>query len=138
MTKSDGERRISLHEKPAILTLHSDKNIESVSADDLGELTDLSRRRRERIARSSRDTARAERVYSSEPLTAYRYDPNLARSEKVAVTVKTTLQLHKNDRQEEQIKKPSPDVFGREVARSYVYGFVGAFCVLHDRFQRTL
>lgn len=138
VTMSDGERRISLHEKPAILTLHSDKNIESVPADDLGELTDLSRRRRERIARSSRDTARAERVYSSEPLIAYRYDPNLARSEKVAVTVKTTLQLHKNDRQEEQIKKPSPDVFGREVARSYVYGFVAAFSLSHDRFNWTL
>lgn len=77
-------------------------------------------------------------VFSSEPLIAYRYDSDLARDEKVVVTVKTTLQLHKNDRQEEQIKRPSPDVFGREVARSYVYGFVAAFPLSYDRFNWTL
>jgi len=33
-----------------------------------------------------------------------------------------------------QIKRPSPDVFGREVARSYVYGLVAAFSLSHDRF----
>ena len=138
-TISEGERRISPREKSTILALHSDKNIQPVPADDVGKLTDLTRqRRRERIARSSCDTNGAEPVCSSEPLIAYRYDPNLARSEKVAVTVKTTLQLHKNDRQEEQIKRPSPDVFGREVARSYVYGFVAAFSLSHDRFNWTL
>lgn len=77
-------------------------------------------------------------VFSSEPLIAYRYDPDLARNEKIAVTVKTTLQLHKNDRQEEQIKRANPDVFGREAARSYVYGFVAAFPLSHDRFNWTL
>ncbi|HEY2990442.1 MAG TPA: hypothetical protein VGL11_22190, partial [Candidatus Binatia bacterium] len=80
----------------------------------------------------------AEPVFTSEPLIAYRYDPGLARNEKVAVTVKTTLQLHKNDRQEEQMKRPSAEVFGREAARSYVYGFVAAFPLSHDRFNWTL
>ena len=135
----EGERRIPRREKPTFLTVHSDKNIQPLAAANLEKLTDLTRRRgRERIARSSRDTYGAKPVCSSEPLIAYRYDPNLARSERVAVTVKTTLQLHKNDRQEEQIKRPSPDVFGREVARSYVYGFVAAFPLSHDRLNWTL
>jgi hypothetical protein len=68
----------------------------------------------------------------------YTYDPNLARDEKIVITVKTTLQVHKNDRQEEQLKRPSSDVFGREAARQYVRGFVAAFPLDHDRFEWSL
>jgi hypothetical protein len=91
-----------------------------------------------RANRSLRGRGDAEPVFSSEPLIAYKYDPELARNEKVAATVKTTWQLHKNDRQEEQMKGPSSDVFGREAARSYVYGFVVAFPLSHDRLNWTL
>lgn len=90
------------------------------------------------VTRSFRDMREAEPVFSSEPLIAYKYDPTLAWNEKVAVTVKTTLQIHKNDRQEQQLKRPSPDVFGREKARSYVYGFVAAFPLSHDQLNWTL
>ena len=128
------------------LTRHTD-NAE-LFTDSLGHNTEptapvtlqrLLRLRREReIDSSVRGRNDVTSLHSSEPLISYKYDPSLARNEKVAVTVKTTLQLHKNDRQEEQAKRPNPDVFGREAARSYVYGFVGAFALSHDRFNWTL
>ncbi len=135
------EGRISEGDKPTILRLHSDKNIKPVRVNGLRKLTGLRQRHKsERNVLSSHDTDVEEQICTSEPLVSYRYDPQLARREKVAVTIKTTLQLHKNDRQEEQINKPSPDVFfGREVARSYVYGFfVVAFPLSHDQFNWTL
>jgi len=139
MTIPEDEGRISQGDKPTILRLHSDKNIKPVRVNGLRKLTGLSQRHKnERNVLSSHDTDVEEQICTSEPLVSYRYDPQLARREKVAVTIKTTLQLHKNDRQEEQINKPSPDVFGREVARSYVYGFVAAFPLSHDQFNWTL
>lgn len=105
-------------------------------ADELRGLTDLGRFRKPRSPGSRHDNAGAPCL--SERLIAYRYDPSLARGETVVATVKTTLQLHKNDRQEEQIKRPNPEVFGREVARSYVYGFVAAFPLVHDRLSWSL
>src|SRR5688572_687713 len=98
----ESELHIPSREKQSSLKRHSDESIEHAPVGDLGKLTDLPQeRRRKRTGRTSRSTDCAEPVSSLEPLIAYRYDPNLARNERVAVTVKTTLQLHKNDRQEE-------------------------------------
>lgn len=83
-------------------------------------------------------TASGESVFSSEPLIAYRYDPGLARREEVILTVKATLQLDKNDRQIKRMKRPNPEVFGREAARPYVLGIVAGFSLAHDRFDWTL
>jgi hypothetical protein len=128
-TIAKGEGPHSLRQKPDILTLHSDGSTR----------TDLIRQRRaERIARTSRGTAGLEPVFSSEPLIAYKYDPGLARREEVVVTVKTTLQLEKNQRQEEYMKRPNAEVFGREAARPYLLGIVAAFSLAHDRFDWTL
>jgi hypothetical protein len=85
-----------------------------------------------------RDTGGADPVFSSEPLIAYKYDPGLARREEVVVTVKTTLQLEKNQRQEGYMKRPNAEVFGREAARPYLLGIVAAFSLAHDRFDWTL
>ena len=144
-TIARGERRSSLRQKPNIPKLHSDesnrevKDIKRVATDDLGKLKDFIRRRKaERIARSSRVAAGAEPVFSSEPLIAYRYDPGLARDQEAVITVKTTLQLEKNDRQAEHMKRPSPEVFGREAARPCVLGIIAAFSLAHDRFDWTL
>ena len=135
----EAERRSSRREKPTFLTVHSDKNIEPVTAAKLEKLTDLTRRRgRERIARSSRDTYGAKPVCSSEPLIAYRYDPNLARSERVAKQLRRRYSCTKTTAKKNKSKAKSPDVFGREVARSYVYGFVAAFPLSHDRLNWTL
>ena len=57
-------------------------------------------------------------VFSSAPWIADYYDTRLAWSDKVVLTVKTTLHVHKKDRQEQQIKWPSPDGFGWEAPRS--------------------
>jgi hypothetical protein len=134
-----GERRISLRHKPTISKLHSDKNIERVPADDLGKLTDFIRQRRtKRIVRSSHGTAAAEPVFSSEPLIAYNYDPSLAQHEEVIFTVKTTLQLEKNDHQADLMKRPNLGVFGREAARPYVLGIVAVFSLAYDRFDWSL
>lgn len=117
----------------------SDKNIEPVPADDREKLTDFIRRRRTvRTTRSSRGTAGAEPVFSSEPLIAYRYDPGLTRDEQVLLTVKTTLQLEKNDRQATHMQRPNAEVFGRAAARPYVLGIVAAFSLAHDRFDWSL
>jgi hypothetical protein len=94
--------------------------------------------RKNQVARPQRHKGEAEPVFSSEPLISYKYDPKLGRNERVVVTVKTTLQVHKNDRQEEQMKRPTPEVFGREAARRYVPGFVAAFSLSHDRLDWSL
>lgn len=108
-------------------------------ADDLRKVADfIKKRKAPRAARSSRGTAGAEPGFSSEPLIAYKYDQGLARQEEVMLTVKTTLQLDKNDRQEEHMKRPNAAVFGREAARPYVSGIVAAFSLAHDRFDWTL
>jgi hypothetical protein len=108
-------------------------------ADDLGKFTDFIRQRRtNRSTRSSRGTAGTEPVFSSEPLIAYKYDPGLARREEVMVTIKTTLQLEKNQRLEGHMKRPNPEVFGREAARPYLLGIVAAFSLAHDRFDWSL
>jgi hypothetical protein len=87
---------------------------------------------------SSTGCAGEAEVFSSEPLTAYSYDPQLARSESVILTVKTTLQLEKNVRQGETLKRPGQVVFGREVARPYVWGLVSAFSLSYDRIDWSL
>ena len=115
------------------------ENIKSVPADDLRKLTDfIKKRRTKRIARSSHGTAGAEPVFSSEPLIAYEYDPSLAQHEEVIFTVKTMLQLEKNDYQAELMKRPNLGVFGREAARPYVLGIVAAFSLAYDRFDWSL
>jgi len=132
-------------EKPNNLPQHSDKssrqveNVQRVPADDLRKVTDfIKQRKAPRTARSLRDTSGAEPVFVSEPLIAYKHDPGLARREEVVVTVKTTLQLEKNQRQEEYMKRPNAEVFGREAARPYLLGIVAAFPLAHDRFDWTL
>ena len=95
-------------------------------------------RRKKRLARVSKGTARTERVFSSEPLMAYKYDPELAQHEKVMLTVKTTLQLEKNDHQADLMKRANLGVFGREAARPYVLGIVASFSLSYDRFDWSL
>lgn len=134
-----GNPRISLRQKPHISKLHSDNKIEPVPAGDREKVTDLiNQDRTNRSARSSHGNAGTEPVFSSEPLIAYKYDSGLARREEVVVTVKTTLQLEKNQRQEEYMKRPNAEVFGREAARPYLLGIVAAFPLAHDRFDWTL
>jgi hypothetical protein len=100
---------------------------------------DINRQRRiNRITRSSHVTGGIEPVFSSEPLIAYKYDSGLGIREDVMLTVKTTLQLEKNDRQAEHMNRSSADVFGREAARPYVQGLVAAFSLTHDGFDWSL
>jgi hypothetical protein len=113
--------------------------VRSRSAVTLTKIANLTKDLRKKRLRSRlRELHEPEPIFSSEPLISYKLDPRLARNEKVVVTVKTTLQVHKNDRQEEQMKRPSPDVFGREAARCYVHGFVAAFSLSHDRLNWSL
>ena len=91
-----------------------------------------------RIADSFDATVSAKTAFSSEPLIAYKYDPSLAQHEEVILTVKTTLQLEKNDFQAELMKRPNLKVFGRETARPYVLGIVAAFSLGYSRFDWTL
>jgi hypothetical protein len=131
--------------KPNHLPHHSDEssrqleNVQRMPADDLKKVTDsIKQRKASRTPRSSRGNSGAEPVFSSEPLIAYKYDPGLGRHEEVMLTVKTTLQLEKNDFQAEHLKRPSPKVFGRVAARPYVLGIVAAFSLAHDRFDWSL
>ena len=106
---------------------------------ELGQFPDfIEHIKKKRVSRSSLDSGQTAPAFSSEPLIAYKFDRKLARDEKIVVTVKTTLQVHKNDRQEEQMRRPCSDVFGREAARSYVQGFVAAFPLSHDRLHWSL
>lgn len=139
MKKSIAQRQISLRQKPNISKLRSDKNMEPVPANDREKLTNLvTQRRTTRTASFLHGNARIEPVFSSEPLISYKYDSALGRREEVVVTVKTTLQLEKNQRQEEYMKRPNAEVFGREAARPYLLGIVAAFSLAHDRFDWTL
>jgi len=85
-----------------------------------------------------RDMAHTQPFFWSAPLVSFDYDPGLARDETIIATVKTTLQVHRNDRQDEQQKRPRADVFGREHPRRYVYGFAAAFSLRHDRLDWDL
>jgi len=108
-------------------------------ADNLGNRTDLIRPlRTKRKAFPSHGAAGTEPVFSSEPLLAYEFDPSLAQEEEIIFTVKTTLQLEKNDYQAQLMKKKNLGVFGREAARPYVLGIVAAFPLAFDRFDWTL
>jgi hypothetical protein len=115
------------------------ENIKSVSAVSLGKFTNFVRQRRTKgIDRSFRGTNGPEPVFSPEPLIAYKYDPSLAHHEEVIFTIKTTLQLEKNEHQAELMKRPNLGVFGREAARPYVLGIVAAFPLACDRFDWSL
>ena len=115
------------------------ENIKRMPADNLGKQTDFIKSlRTKRIARSLRGTGGAEPVFSSEPLIAYKYDSSLGQHEEVIFTIKTTLQLEKNDHQADLIKRPNLGVFGREAARPYVLGIVAAFSLAYDRFDWSL
>jgi hypothetical protein len=88
--------------------------------------------------RSSKVIAGTKPIFLSEPLIAYRYDPSLAQREEVILTVKTMLQLEKNEYQAELMKKPNQGVFGREAVRPYVLGMVAAFSLAYNRFDWSL
>ncbi len=144
-TAAKGQRARFLPNEPNNLPHHSDESSPQVEtfqrkpADELEKVTDFIKlRKAPKTARSSRDADGAEPVFSSEPLIAYKYDPGLGRHEDVMLTVKTTLQLEKNDRQAEHMNRTSADVFGREAARPYVLGLVAAFSLAHDRFDWSL
>ena len=108
-------------------------------ADDLGKLTDfIGQPETKRIASTSDETTAKDPVFSSDPLIAYKYDPSLAEHEDVIFTIKTTLQLEKNNHQAELMKRSNLGVFGREAARPYVLGIVAAFSLAHDRFDWSL
>lgn len=144
-TRAKVERQRSLGAKPNILAFDSDGSIRKTEgngtalSDGLGELPDFIKpRKTKRITRALRGVDDAGAVFTSEPLMAFKYDPTLGREERVVVTVKTTFQVHKNDRQEEQRKRPNPDIFGREAARHYVQGLVVGFTLSHDRLDWSL
>jgi hypothetical protein len=117
---------------------HETGDIKRAPANEREKLTNFIRQNRTNRARSSNVTAGMEPVFSSEPLIAYKYDPGLGRHEDVMLTVKTTLQLEKNDRQAEHMNRTSAEVFGREAARPYVLGLVAAFSLTHDRLDWSL
>ena len=144
-TVPDGERSRPLRQQTKIFPHHSRessiraKNVKRVPSDEFQKLTDIiTQRRRQRIARSSHATDGAEPVFSSEPLIAYKYDQGLGRHQQVMLTIKTTLQLAKNDHQAELMKRPNLGVFGREAPRPYLLGIVAAFSLAPDRFDWSL
>jgi hypothetical protein len=143
MTKLDpkAKRRSSRKSSSSPISnerMYKADSVGSNSADVPVKVAGLPKELRKKGIARSQGKKREEPVFSSEPLISYRYDPKLGRNEKVVVTVKTTLQVHKNDRQEEQMKRPTPEVFGREAARRYVPGFVAAFSLSHDRLDWSL
>ena len=114
-------------------------NVDGIGPRPVDVLTKVTKNlRKKRVVRPLREKGKTEPVFSSEPLISYKYDPKLGWNERVVATVKTTLQVHKNDRQEEQMRRPSPEIFGREAARHYVHGFVAAFSLSHDRLDWSL
>ena len=116
------------------------ENVQSMpAADEQEKIMDFIRQNKTtRISTSSHATVRIEPVFLSEPLIAYKYDPGLAQHEEVIFTVKTTLQLEKNDYQADLMKSQNLGVFGRDAARPYVLGIVAAFPLAYDRFDWTL
>ena len=144
-TIATDERSRPVRQKPKILPHHSQESstgaqdIKRVPSDDIQKVKDfINERRTQSIARSVRSTKSAEPVFLSEPLIAYNYDPGFARHDEVIITVKTTLQLEKNNYQADLMKKPNPEVFGREAARPCVLGIVAAFSLAYDRFDWSL
>jgi hypothetical protein len=134
-----------MHGRPNIPSHHSGESnrevdgIKRAVADSLESPTDVLKQRRiERIARSMLYPASTESVFSSEPLIVYTYDPSLARREEIILTIKTTLQIDKNHRHEERMKRPNAEVFGRAASRPYVLGMVAAFSLDHDRLDWNL
>jgi hypothetical protein len=128
-------REPAVHTNPA----KEVENFQRMPADNLGKPTDFTTPIRiKRIARSSHEGAGREPVFSSEPLIAYKYDSTLGRHEEIIFTVKTTLQLEKNDYQADLMKKKNLGVFGREESRPYVLGIVASFPLACDRFDWTL
>jgi hypothetical protein len=144
-TNSKHEQLDHLNNKSNVLPHYSDesrhegKTVKRVPTKDLGKLRDyIKDGRTRRIARSLQRAAETQPVFSSEPLISYEYDPDLARNEEVVFTVKTTLQLEKNEHQAQLIKGPNHGVFGREAARPYVLGIVAAFSLADDQIDWSL
>jgi hypothetical protein len=132
-----GERLSRSHSEPSLRHQREDsnrdvENIKHMTA-DLGNLTEQVNQ----FGGSSCGTLSAA-VFASEPLSAYKHDLSLAQDEEVMLTVKTTLQLEKNDHQAELMKRPNLGVFGREAARPYVLGIVAAFSLAYNRFDWSL
>jgi hypothetical protein len=108
-------------------------------ADDLKKLTGFVKEpRTKRLGRPSHTIEGKERLFASDPLISYRYDSSLAEHDEVTLTVKTTLQLEKNNHQAELMKRPNLGVFGRETSRPYVLGIVATFSLAHDRLDWSL
>ena len=119
--------------KESYTLLHSSHAVENIGAVPAGDQGN-----RSNFISLSRGTPGAEPVFLSERLIGYNHDPDLVRDEEVVVTVKTTLQLEKNDVQAEHMNRPISEVFGRAAARPYVLGIVAAFSLAHDRFDWSL
>ena len=143
-TAAKGEQPSSLRNEPdtpphSDESNHKGEGMKRTANDNLERVMDLLKQRRiEGTARASRGTAGAGPVFLSEPLIAYRYDPSLARDEEVALTVKTTMQLEKNDSQATHMQRPNPEVYGRAASRPYALGIVTAFSLAHGRFDWNL
>jgi hypothetical protein len=115
------------------------ENVLHGPVDDLRKGPDFLRKRKTpKTGRSSHAAFVTEPEFQSVPLIAYKHDEGLGRHQEVILTVKTTLQVDKNDRQEEHMKRPNGEVFGRETARPYVLGIVAAFALTTDRLDWTL
>src|SRR5262245_15426597 len=108
-------------------------------SDDLRNFTKFTRLRKTRgITDPLEKTSGVAAPFLSEPLIAYKYDESLAQHDEVILTIKTTLQLEKNDYQTELMKRPNLRVIGRETARPYVMGIVAAFSLAHNRLDWNL
>jgi len=130
--------------KSRSLSIHSDESGHPVDFDNRREealvkvVELLKRRDKSKTTRASLETSGTAPVFSSQPLVGYKYDSELARDQEIVMTIKTTLQLEKNQHQEEYMRRATPQVFGREIARPYLLGIVAAFSLAHDRFDWTL
>jgi hypothetical protein len=140
-----GAGPLSSHREPNNPSHNSDAShrkiggIKCVPAGGLKKLTGFVREpKTKRIGRPSHTMEGRERLFASDPLISYRYDSNLAQYEEVTLTVKTTLQLEKNNHQAALMKRPNLGVFGRETARPYVLGIVATFSLAHDRLDWSL
>jgi hypothetical protein len=145
--KNSGEESIRRNIWPAMLNgLDSDSSAVKRGAANSTRLRDVRKLHSDAVEKVESPAAHhqpndlaKERPYClTEPLVTYKYDHNLAREEKVIITVKTTLQLHRNIRQEEQQLRARPDIFGRDRTRNYVHGLVAAIPLVHDQLDWTL
>ena len=109
-----------------------------MAVEKLHKNPDLPRQRTKETAQPVARLNELESMCLSEPLIAYEYDSSLALGEQVILTIKTTLQLEKNQHQAELLKSHNLGVFGREAARPYVLGMVASFSLGHDRFDWSL